>query len=134
MLQHQINNSHPLVKQVLVKLQSHIHTPLYVNSYTLILNQIASAGLGLIYWLMAARLYPAEVVGQNAAIISLVSFIMSWSELSLKAAMQRFVPQAGLRTPRLILYTYAANLLTAVLLSTILLIAGSHLQFTRNIL
>lgn len=111
----------------------HLHTPLYANAYALIANQIASAGLGFLYWLLAARLYTPDVVGQSSATISTLLFLAALAEFSLKSAMTRFVPRAGTRTPRLIVYTYSVNLLAAALVSSIFFFAGSHFQFAKNL-
>ena len=38
-------------------LSAHLRTPLYRNSYALVANTIVTSGLGVLYWLVAARLF-----------------------------------------------------------------------------
>ena len=112
----------------------HLGTPMYANGYTLILNQVTSAGLGIMYWLFAARLYPAEVVGQNSAIISTLMGLAVLSGFSLNSAMTRFVPRAGNRTDRLIASTYGVNLIAAALIGSVFFILNSQLRFADDLL
>jgi O-antigen/teichoic acid export membrane protein len=128
-----IQSTRPRITEAISQFIEHLRTPLYANAYALIANQIASAGLGFLYWLLAARLYTPDVVGQSSATISMLLFLAALAELSLKSAMTRFVPRAGTRTPRLIVYTYSVNLLAAALVSSIFFLAGSHFQFAKNL-
>ncbi|HLO28606.1 MAG TPA: hypothetical protein VK249_05705, partial [Anaerolineales bacterium] len=89
------------IRQNVTLLREHLRVPLFANAYMLVANQAATAVLGLLYWAVAARLYPVEVVGENAAIISSIIFLAMLSELSLKSAATRFVPRAGKNTVRL---------------------------------
>lgn len=124
----------PRLTQPIAQLLEHLRTPLYANAYALIANQITAAGLGVLYWLLAARLYSTEVVGQNSAIISMLIFLATIAELSLKSAMTRFVPRAGTRTTRLVLYTYGTDLIAAALISIAFFVVGSRFQFTAGLL
>lgn len=106
---------------------------LYFNAYALVLNQIASAGFGVLYWMVAARFYSAELVGKNSALISTLMLLSYLATLSLSSAMIRFVPRAGVRTPQLVLSTYGINVSAAVLVSVLFLEAGHHFQFTAGL-
>jgi O-antigen/teichoic acid export membrane protein len=119
--------------QLLTQLLTHLRTPLYANAYALMANQIASAGLGILYWMLAARLYSAEVVGQNSAIISFLMFLAALSELGLKAAMTRFIPRMRAQTTRVIIYTYSANLIATVLFGMIFFVGNHYLRFATNL-
>jgi O-antigen/teichoic acid export membrane protein len=119
--------------QFTAQLLTHLRTPLYANAYALIVNQIASAGLGILYWLLAARLYAPEIVGQNSAIISFLMFWAAMSELGLKAAMTRFIPRMRAHIVRLIIYTYGANVVATALLGLILFMANSYFRFTTGL-
>lgn len=91
-------------------------SPLRANAYALVANQILSAGMGLVYWVLAARFYGAETVGISAAVISTLLLISGIADLGLSAGMVRFLPRAGDRARRLILLSYAANIATSALL------------------
>jgi O-antigen/teichoic acid export membrane protein len=97
------------------KLIDHIQIPLYRNAYALILSTAATTGLGMFYWVLAARYYAAETVGLNSAVISTMMFLSGLSQLNLKTALVRFIPCAGQATARLVGYAYlASSLLAAV--------------------
>jgi len=96
-------------------LAAHIRTPMYRNAYALMLSNVLTSGLGIVYWALAARLYPADAVGRNSALISSMTFLAGVSQLNLRSALNRFIPEAGERTSRLIGYAYLATLPTTVI-------------------
>jgi O-antigen/teichoic acid export membrane protein len=91
------------------RLLVHLRTPLYGNGYALLVNSVATSGLGLIYWILAARLYSPEVVGLNSAILAAMQFLYGIAVLSLSNVLIRYTPLAGKNTLRLISYTYGAS-------------------------
>ena len=42
-------------ERMLAQLHGQRRSSLYANAYALVLNQVASAGLGVLYWMVAAR-------------------------------------------------------------------------------
>ncbi|RWQ65631.1 oligosaccharide flippase family protein [Mesorhizobium sp.] len=48
---------------------------LVTNSGALAIGTMAAAGLGLIYWLLAARLFPPEVIGKASALLSVMGLV-----------------------------------------------------------
>jgi O-antigen/teichoic acid export membrane protein len=101
------------------RVASHLRTPLYQSAYAWLFSTAASAILGILYWVVAARYYAAEVVGVNAAIISALIFISGISQLNLMSVLLRFIPSAGKMTGRLIGYSYGLSLLAAAVLGCI---------------
>lgn len=95
-----------------------IASPLARASWALIATTAINAAFGLLYWVLAARLYPAETVGAAAGAISAMMFVTSIGWLGMQFVLIRFVPVAGDHTGRLILTTYAiagiAGLVSAV--------------------
>lgn len=88
---------------------------LFRNAYALMLNTGISAVLGLGYWVVAARYYTEEAVGQGSAAIAAMKFLAGLTAVTLMGALARFIPVAGRTTGRLILRTYAtSSLLVAV--------------------
>jgi hypothetical protein len=84
----------PRPARSIARLVKHVRTPLYRNAYALILSQVTSAGLGMVYWVLVARLFSPRVVGQNMGVLSTVPVLAAVSELSLTAAIP-FVPRRG---------------------------------------
>ncbi len=105
------------------RLLAHLRDPLYRNGYALVFSSTATSALGLVYWLVAARLYSAETIGLNAALLSALSFLASFAQLNLLNALNRFLPTAGAATKRLIVGGYLASLSVA-LVGTLLFLAG----------
>ncbi|MBW7882652.1 MAG: phosphotransferase [Caldilineaceae bacterium] len=101
---------------------SHLQTPLYRNGYALIFSSAVTSTLGLLYWMLAARIYPADVVGLNSAVISVMVFLSNVAQLSLMNVLNRFLPNAGQSTPRMVLAAYVVSGTTATLAGTIFLL------------
>lgn len=87
----------------------HLRDPLYLNAYALMGSNLASSAIGFVYWALAARLYPVEVVGVSSAVISLIAFLSGLAQLNLRAALLRLVPEAGADSPRLVRDAYLAS-------------------------
>ncbi|MER5372374.1 lipopolysaccharide biosynthesis protein [Streptomyces sp. NPDC002553] len=68
-----------------------------------------SAVLGLGFWLVAARYYTEEAVGQGSAAIAAMRLLASITATTMIGAVVRFVPRAGRATGSLVWRTYAAS-------------------------
>ena len=82
---------------------------LFRNAYALMLNTGISAVLGLGYWVVAARYYTEDAVGQGSAAIAAMKFLAGLTAVTLIGALARFIPVAGRTTGRLIFRTYAGS-------------------------
>lgn len=74
-------------------LWKHLSDPLFKNAYFLMLSSMTSAGSGFLFWLIAARLYPAEEVGLASALISAMGLISMLSLLGFDISLVRFLPE-----------------------------------------
>ncbi|HLI58647.1 MAG TPA: phosphotransferase [Solirubrobacteraceae bacterium] len=83
-----------------------IDTPLYRNGYSLVAGSALTSGIGLLYWLVAARAYSTAAVGIGSALISASATIANLGHLNLKSALNRFLPRAGALTERLVTRSY----------------------------
>lgn len=104
------------------RVASHLRLPLFRNGYALIIGSAATSGLGLVYWVLAARFYSAEMVGLSSAALSAMLLLSGISQLSLNSVLVRFVPLAGRSTSRLILYSYLVSAVAAAVTSSIFLL------------
>jgi hypothetical protein len=75
--------------------RAHLRLPLYRNAYALLLSDISTSALGIVFWFLAAHLYTTEQVGLSSAAISAMVLVSGVSQLNLAGAMIRFLPQAG---------------------------------------
>lgn len=68
---------------------------LYRNAVYLASGTAVSSIAGFVFWIIAARFYPAEAVGLGSAIISALGLLAIFSELGLEIGLIRFLPGAG---------------------------------------
>ncbi|MFD9390837.1 oligosaccharide flippase family protein [Streptomyces sp. NPDC060000] len=88
---------------------THDSRSLFKNAYFLMLSTGVSAVLGLGFWLVAARYYSEEAVGQGSAAIAAMRLLASITATTLIGAVVRFVPRAGPATGSLVWRAYAAS-------------------------
>ena len=95
----------------------HVSTPMYLNAYALIVSNLLTSSLGIVYWGLAARLYDVRIVGLSAALSSLLLFVSGVTQLNLRVVLIRLVPEAGAGTRRLVARAYLIALATAGVVS-----------------
>lgn len=95
---------------VLTKLITHLRIPLYRNAYALLLSGVISAGLGMVYWILAARIYPAATVGLTSAAVSAMMLLSGMAQMSMNSALLRFIPRTGAATGKFIAVCYAVSI------------------------
>ncbi len=100
-------------------LREHIGNPLYRNGYFLVLNAVATSGLGLIYWWVVARLYPPHIVGLNSAALSAMQFLSGIAQLSLNNVLIRFTPILGRRLGKFVILIYVVSSFAALIISVV---------------
>lgn len=89
-------------------------TPLTRNGYSLVVSAGMTSALGLVYWVLAARLYSVEEIGLNAALISTMMALGAVTQLNLGSLLTRFLPSIGTSAAqRMIICAYAAGALAA---------------------
>ena len=106
---------------IVSRVLSRARVPLYANALVLMGNTGLSAGLGFIFWALAARLYPPDQVGLASATISAAVFIATLAQLGLPTALIRFSPDAGadrrVLTSTVVLIVTVAGALVAAIFS-----------------
>jgi O-antigen/teichoic acid export membrane protein len=109
------------------RLNSVRRVPLYRSSFALMLTTGLNGILGFAYWVLAARLYPAEVVGLGAGAISAMTLVSSLGWIGLQYVLLRFVPVAGGSQPRLVRLTYAAAIAIGIVSAGVFLAGFARL-------
>jgi O-antigen/teichoic acid export membrane protein len=112
------------VARVPARLRGQLGNPLYLNVYALTVNTVVSSVLGILYWVVAARLYPPRELGAGAAVIATMTFLSSLSQLNLNGALARFLPTAGRSAGRLITAAYVASSAAALLIGSAFLLVA----------
>ncbi|GAA0625068.1 lipopolysaccharide biosynthesis protein [Streptomyces crystallinus] len=91
---------------------------LFRNAYALMLSTAVSAALGLGFWLVAARYYSEEAVGQGSAAIAAMRLLASAAATTMIGAVVRYVPRAGRATGPLVVRAYVASTVVVAVAST----------------
>ena len=109
----------------LVRLAGDLRLPLFRNAYALLLSSLLTSGLGIVYWAVAANVYPTTDVGIGASLVSVLMFITSISTLNLQSVLYRFLPRAGGNARSLVIGTYAFVIASGFLFGTIIAVGGA---------
>ena len=112
----------PLKGDIVSKWFEQLKSPLVLNGYALVLSSGATSVLGVVYWIVAARLYSEQAVGLSSATLAAMFFLANVSQFNLVDALNRFVPSAGRSTARLVLTAYLVSIVMAVAASVIFLL------------
>jgi O-antigen/teichoic acid export membrane protein/aminoglycoside phosphotransferase len=82
---------------------------LYGSGYALVLSSGLTSAIGFLFWIVAAREYSQEVVGNSSALLYSMMFLAGAAQLNLPNVLVRFVPVAGRRTHRLVITAYVVG-------------------------
>ncbi|MBA3574715.1 MAG: hypothetical protein H0W37_07070 [Pseudonocardiales bacterium] len=89
-----------------------------------------SAVIGMVSWVIAARLMSQAEVGEAAAFVSAFLLVAGFAQVNLGAALLRWLPRAGPASATLVLRCTAAVVLTGTVGATVyLVLPGSGLIF-----
>jgi O-antigen/teichoic acid export membrane protein len=89
--------------------------PQHRDGMALVLSSAVSSGIGMLFWVLAARLFDPTVVGLNSTAISAMTLLGSAAHLNLGNAILRFVPVAQ-RRGRIIAGCFAVGIGVATVL------------------
>jgi O-antigen/teichoic acid export membrane protein len=106
--------------------RAQLTSPLFRNAYALMLNTGATGLLGVVYWLLAARYYPAVDVGRATAAYSAMNFVSGLAAANILGAFTCFVPQSGHRTAAFVLRAYLLSSVASVLFAVLFMLTISH--------
>jgi O-antigen/teichoic acid export membrane protein len=89
------------------------------DGVALVLSSAISSAVGLLYWVVAARMFSPEVVGVNATLVSTLGLLGIVAQFNLGSAMLRFVPVVGSGARVFVAACYAAGIGAAVVIGTV---------------
>jgi O-antigen/teichoic acid export membrane protein len=110
-----------LVRRQIQGARRQLADPLTSNGYSLIANSGVTGALGLIYWLIMARVYPTAAVGRASALYAAMNLLAGFTAQNFNGALTRFIPQAGLRTRTFIFRAYSVSAAASVGISILFL-------------
>jgi O-antigen/teichoic acid export membrane protein len=80
----------------------------------LLVNTGSNAVLGILFWMMAARLYDQATIGRNMAVIAAMTTMSGITQLNLGPSLGVLVPRAGERGRLVVLQVYGVVTVYAV--------------------
>jgi O-antigen/teichoic acid export membrane protein len=89
--------------------------PQHRDGMALVLSSAASSGIGMLFWVLAARLFDPTTVGLNSAALSAMTLLGSAAHLNLGNAVLRFVPVSD-RRGRIVAGCFAVGIGVAAVL------------------
>jgi O-antigen/teichoic acid export membrane protein len=95
------------------------------DGMALVLSSAISSAIGLLYWVVAARMFTPEVVGVNSTVVSTLSLLGIIAQFNLGSAMLRFVPVVGSGARVFVAACYATGIGAAVVIGTVFAL-GAH--------
>ncbi|WP_138758782.1 lipopolysaccharide biosynthesis protein [Modestobacter altitudinis] len=94
------------------------------NALALMASTVFTGVLGMLFWIIAARLLPPTAVGQASSALSAITFLAGLAQLNIISVLLRFVPRAGRATGGFIARAYGLSLLTGLLAAGVFLALG----------
>ncbi len=88
------------------------------DGMALVLSSGISSAVGLLYWVVAARMFNPTIVGINTTVVSTLGLLGIIAQLNLGSAMLRFVPVVGSGARALVTACYATGIGAAVVIGT----------------
>ncbi|MEV0970576.1 lipopolysaccharide biosynthesis protein [Microtetraspora glauca] len=98
-----------------------LRDPLLRNAYALMVSAAGSGALGLVYWVLAARLYDTANGGRAMAVIGAMRLLAAITSFGFVGTLTRFVPDTGRATGRFIRSVYLVSLAAAGLATVVFL-------------
>src|SRR3954451_9076981 len=89
------------------------------DGMALVLSSAVSSAVGLLYWVVAARMFDSETVGVNSTLVSTLGLLGILAQLNLGSAMLRFVPVVGRGARSLVAACYATGIVAAVVIGSV---------------
>jgi O-antigen/teichoic acid export membrane protein len=101
-----------------------VELPLYRNATGLAANSVATAAFGVVFWIVAARLFSKTSFGEDSALVNAMIGVSTVAQLGFSTLLPRFLPTAGRRAPRTLLTAYALSGAASLVLGGIFLVVA----------
>jgi O-antigen/teichoic acid export membrane protein len=128
-----------LVTAVMADISTHLDefrkNPLYKNSFFITLSRFSNVFVGLIFWIVASRLYSIEDVGIATALISSMYIVISLSRLGFDFSIIRFIhinDKAKVFNTSIIITTIASLMMGIIYISGINIFSSNLFLIQRH--
>ncbi|HEX9991678.1 MAG TPA: hypothetical protein VGB14_01995 [Acidimicrobiales bacterium] len=95
------------------------------TSLHVLVNTVVTGGLGTLFWIVAARIYPAADVGSAVAAASLLLLLAFLAQLNLSTSISRFLPGGGPSQRAIVRDSYGLALVAAAGLGVVVLLVAA---------
>jgi O-antigen/teichoic acid export membrane protein len=92
--------------------------PLLRGAYSLVANAVGTAIVGVAFWVTAARLFDAQTVGIDAALIAAMTELSTICQLNMVNWLTRFLPSHGPGAARAVVRAYALTGVAALVVGS----------------
>lgn len=103
------------------QIRTHLRTPLFLNSYLLLIMRVVSTGFGFLFWALAARMMTAEEVGLASGTIAVTMLLAGLAQFGLGYGLVRHLSQAE-NPNQLLNLSIVISVLTSITLAVLFLI------------
>src|SRR3954462_4592509 len=91
-------------------------------------NSMLTSALGVVFWVVAARMVPVDRLGRDTAAVTLMLAIAAPADLNLNVPLPRLIPQLGARAVSFTLRSYAACSVVAVVVAGLVALVSSRTE------
>lgn len=102
--------------------------PMFATALHLMTNTVVTNGLGVLFWLVAARLYEPSTVGRDSALVSLMITLSTIGQLDMAHFVVRFLPAARGSRSRLVAAAYGVAVVASLIVAGAVLLVVPHLS------
>lgn len=102
---------------------------IFRSAFALMFSTVASSALGMVFWIVAARLFDTEDVGRASAGVAAISLLGGLGQLGLTSVLIRFVPLIGAAVAVFLRRTYLISVGVTVVLGIGFVAFGFGRQF-----
>lgn len=102
------------------RVRAELSSPFQRDAYALMGGVAINGALGLVYWVLAARLYPTEAVGRGSALLAVVQLVSGFTQLNLGWTLSVYLPRHPDRAASLVASAYGATVAAGIVVSVTL--------------
>jgi O-antigen/teichoic acid export membrane protein len=124
-----------LAKRAVLRVRVALQTSaaLVVNSGALAIGAVSTAGLGFVYWWLAARLFPPEAIGKASAILSVIGLVGLLGDAGIGTMLMGEIVRHPGKAPNLVAAAACAGVALAVGLA-LSFVFGAHLMSSISLI
>lgn len=101
---------------------------MFATALSLMTNTVLTNGLGVLFWIVAARLYDPSSVGRDSALVSLMIALSTIGQLDLANVVVRFLPAVAGSRRRLVAAAYGVAVVASALVAAVVLLIAPRLS------